>query len=63
MSLFNIVHILKLVIFENMLAYKNVKSYMLSITYGFEQNLSVAGTPFKLEHGLHLGHNKTIKIK
>jgi hypothetical protein len=40
MSLFNIVHILKLVIFENMLAYKNVKSYMLSITYGFEQNLS-----------------------
>jgi ribosomal protein L32E len=43
MSLFNIVHILKLVIFENMLAYKNVKSYMLSITYGFEQNLSVRG--------------------
>jgi hypothetical protein len=41
MSLFNIVHILKLVIFENMLAYKNVKSYMLSITYGFEKKFPV----------------------
>jgi hypothetical protein len=44
MSLFNIVHILKLVIFENMLAYKNVKSYILSIAYGFEQNLRAENT-------------------
>jgi hypothetical protein len=40
--------ILKLVIFENMLAYKNVKSYVLSITYGFEQNLSIAGNTLQI---------------
>ena len=37
-------HTLKLVIFENILVFKNVKSYMLSITYGFEQNLSGRNT-------------------
>jgi hypothetical protein len=44
MSLFNIVHILQLVIFENMLAYENFKSYILSIAYGFEQILSAENT-------------------
>ena len=44
MSLIIIVHILKLVIFENMLAYTNVKSYILSIVYGFEKNLRAKNT-------------------
>ena len=45
MFLFNIVHILQLLIFENMLAYKNVKSYIfLFISYGFEKNLRVENT-------------------
>jgi hypothetical protein len=37
MSLFSIVHILQLAIFENMLAYENVNSYIFSIAYAFEQ--------------------------
>jgi succinate dehydrogenase/fumarate reductase cytochrome b subunit len=37
MFFFNFVHILQLLVFENILAYKNVTSYIsFSIAYGFE---------------------------
>ena len=62
MSLFNIVHILKLVIFENILAYKNVKSYILSITYGFEKNLR-AKKILQIGTWFPFGPQNTIKIK
>jgi hypothetical protein len=63
MFLFNIVHILQLVIFENMLAYKNVKSYIFCLLLMGLRKICEPKTPFKLEHGLHLGHKNTIKIK
>jgi hypothetical protein len=46
MFLFNIVHILQLLVFENILAYKNVTSYIyFSIAYGFERNLRAEKHP------------------